>query len=155
MHKYFLALAMSSVALQAHAVGISLGIGNVFGQYATQAGTQPNNSSVDQVLQQISSEWNEKMPISVEPTLRLDKVSAEPGKHFTFHYTVDGKIDAGGTSLDFSRELKPQLKDQLCSSTENQKFLRNGITVAYQYRDHGGRPMGNAEFSPTDCGFKF
>ncbi|MGZ3240580.1 MAG: hypothetical protein ACXWIN_05955 [Burkholderiaceae bacterium] len=154
MNKFFLALALLVTNLEVHAIGFSLGIGNVFGQLATQSGTQVSGDSVDGVLQQLSTQLNQKMPVAVDPNTRLERVSAEPGRHFTYHYTLVAAPSAGNTPIDFSKEIKPQLKSQLCSSTENQKFLKNGVTIAYQYQDQGGRDIGEAEFTPNDCGFR-
>jgi hypothetical protein len=149
-----LAVALLSATLQAHALGLSLGIGNVFGPLATQSGTQMTGDGVDQVLQQLSTEYNEKMPVNLNASTRLDKVTAEPGRHFTYHYTVVGISNAGNMPIDFSKEIKPQLKDQFCGNTESQKLLKNGITVSYQYQDTNGRELGDAEFTPSDCGYK-
>ncbi len=154
MNKSVLAVALVSTTLQAHAIGFSLGIGNVFGQLAAQSGTQASGANVDQVLQQLSSELNQKMPMRTDAAMRLDRVSAEPGRHFTYHYTIVPTSNNDDGPIDFSKEIKPQLKNQMCSNTENQKFLKNGITVAYQYQDNRGHDIGEAEFTPNDCGYK-
>lgn len=153
MNKFILALALLSTNLAAHAIGFSLGIGNVFSQLASQSGMQPGGDSVDQVLQQLSTQLNQKMPINVDQSMRLDRVSAEPGRHFTYHYTVIADPTVGKMPIDFSKDVKPQLRSQLCSSADSQKFLKNGITVASQYQDAAGHPMGGAEVKPSDCGF--
>jgi hypothetical protein len=154
MVKPFLVIAMLSANLGAHAVGFaSLGIGNAFGQLAAQSGSNMSGDSVDAVLERLSEQLNEKMPVSVDPNTRLEKVSAERGRHFTYHYKLMADPTANNTPIDFSKEVKPQLKNQLCSSSENRKFLKNGVTVAYQYQDQTGRNIGGAEFTPSDCGF--
>jgi hypothetical protein len=156
MNKFILAFALLSTNLAAHAIGLSfgsLGIGNVFGQLASQSGVQASGESVDQVLQQISTQWNQKMPMEVDPGLRLDRVSAERGRHFTYHYTVVADPTAGKSPVDFSENSRPQLKSQMCSSADNQKFLKNGVTVASRYEDAAGHLIGEAEVTPTDCGF--
>ncbi|MGZ3158421.1 MAG: hypothetical protein ACXU7D_05400 [Burkholderiaceae bacterium] len=154
MIKTFLAIALVSANLEVHAIGLSLGIGNVFGQLATQSGAQASTDSVDDVLRRLSVQLNQKMPVSVDPNTLLEKVSAEPGRHFTYHYKFFADPSANNVPIDFSKEIKPQLKSQLCSSTENRKFLKNGVTVSYQYQDKGGRDIGGAEFTPSDCGFQ-
>lgn len=154
MNKSVLAVALVATTLQAHAIGFSIGIGNVFGQLATQSGAQTSADSVDQVLQQLSTELNQKMPIHTDAATRLDRVSAEPGRHFTYHYTILPTANDNNEPIDFAKDLKPQLKSQMCSSTENQKFLKNGITVSYQYQDSRGHDIGSAEFTPSDCGYK-
>ncbi len=154
MYKSTLAIALATATLQAHALGFSAGIGNMFGGLATQSGAQASADSVDQVLQSLSAELNKKMPMKADANTRLDRVSAEPGRHFTYHYTVDSTSALNGVPVDFSKEIKPQLKNQLCSNPDNQKFLKNGITIAYQYRDMNGHDIGDAEFTPKDCGFQ-
>ncbi|HEY8102012.1 MAG TPA: hypothetical protein VIF82_14810 [Burkholderiaceae bacterium] len=154
MVKYILATALLCTNFGVHAIGFSMDIGNVFGQLATQSGTQVRGDSVDDVLQRLSAQLNQKMPVTVDSNTRLERVSAEPGRHFTYHYTLVAAPSAGNTPIDFSKEIKPQLKSQLCGSTENQKFLKNGVTISYEYQDQGGRDIGGAEFTPTDCGFR-
>jgi hypothetical protein len=154
MIKPFLLIALLSANLEIHAMGFSsLGIGNAFGQLAAQSGTNMSGVSVDAVLERLCAQLNQKMPVSVDPNTQLEKVSAEPGRHFTYHYKLMADPTANNTPIDFSKEVKPQLKNQLCSSTENRKFLKNGVTIAYQYQDQTGRNIGGAEFTPSDCGF--
>jgi hypothetical protein len=151
-----LAITLVSVTLQAHAFGLGLsgGVGNIFGELATRSGTQASGDSIDEVLQQLSLELNKKMPISVDAVTRLDRVSAEPGRLFTYHYTVVPASDASTMRVDFSREIKPQLKSQMCSNPDTQKFLKNGVTVVYEYQDASGHELGDARFTPSDCGYK-
>ena len=63
-----LAITLVSVTLQAHAFGLGLsgGVGNIFGELATRSGTQTSGDSIDEVLQQLSLELNKKMPINVD-----------------------------------------------------------------------------------------
>lgn len=149
-----LTITLVSINLPAHAFGLSVDLGNVFSQLASQSGTQTSADTVDQVLQQLSAELNQKTPMKIDSVTRLDRVSAEPGRHFTYHYTVVPSPDAGNTRIDFSREIKPQLKSQLCSSPDTLKFLKNGVTLAYQYQDQSGHDLGDAELTPSDCGYK-
>jgi hypothetical protein len=137
----------------AHAIGLSLGIGNVFTQLASESGVDTGSNSIDQVLQQLSTQLNQKMPIKVDQNTRLDRVSAEPGRHFTYHYTVVADPTVGNTPIDFSKDVKSQLKSQMCSSPDSKKFLKNGVTVASEYQDAAGHEMGGAEVKPSDCGF--
>jgi hypothetical protein len=133
---------------------LSGGFGNVFGELATRSGTQASGDSIDEVLQQLSAELNKKMPINVDAVTRLDRVSAEPGRLFTYHYTVVPASDASTMRVDFSREIKPQLKSEMCSNPDTQKFLKNGVTVVYAYQDMSGHELGDARFTPSDCGYK-
>lgn len=145
MYKRIIVLALLATSLEAYA----LGVGSLFTQLATQSGTQGSGSSVDDVLRQLTAEINTKMPMNVDGSTRLDKVSTEPGRRFIYHYTVI----ADSKTIDFKQALKPQLKNQLCSSAEAQKFLKNGVSVSYQYQDKDGRELGGAEFTPSDCGY--
>jgi len=154
MYKFIITLALLSANQLVHAAGFSLDVGTVFNQFAAQTGGHGNVSNIDDILRRLSIQINQTMPISVDQNTRLDKVSAEPGKQITFHYTILGQFAGVDPVLDFSKDVKPQLKEQLCSSTETQKFLKNGVTVAYLYRDTSGREMGGATFTPSECGYK-
>lgn len=153
MNKLILAAALAAFNLQAHALGFSVGIGNLFGELATQSGTQATTDSVDQILQQLSAEMNQKMPMDIDATTRLDKVSVKPGRHFIYHYTM---LDApaAGEKTAFSSTDKSPLKSSMCNDPDAQKFLKNGVTVTYQYQDKTGRDLGSTEVTPGDCGFK-
>lgn len=154
MNKSILAIALVSLNLQAHALGFSVDVGNLFGELVTQSGTQSSGGSVDQVLKHLSADMNQKMPMDIDATTRLDKVSTEPGKHFIYHYTKLDEPAAAGEKAAYSSASKSPLKSDMCTSPEAQKFLKNGVSVTYQYQDKYGHDLGSTEVTPGDCGYK-
>ncbi len=139
-----------SSALEAQAVGL----GNIFGALMGKSGSQDHEKSIDDALTKVSAQMNKKMPIILDKDTRLDKVSAEPGRHLKYHYTLVSVRHGDINTAEFSKVIKPQLKSRLCEDVEMQKFLKNGVSVSYLYKTNDGRAIGGAEFSPSDCGYK-
>ena len=130
------------------------GIGNMFGMLMGKSGSLESDNAVDKVLVKVSAQMNSKLPIAVDNDTRLDSVSAVPGQHFIYHYTLVS-LNAGDVSPErFQNSVKPQLKNRLCDSTEMQNFLKNGVTISYLYKGKDGQRIGGAKFAPSDCGYR-
>lgn len=150
MLKPILFVAFISFSLIAQAAGI----GNMFGVLMGKSGSLESDNAVDNVLVKVSAQMNKKLPIAVDNDTRLDRVSAVPGQHFIYHYTLVG-LNASEVSVDrFQNSVKPELKNRLCDSSEMQNFLKNGVTISYLYKGKDGQPIGGAKFVPSDCGYK-
>jgi hypothetical protein len=145
-----LALCFTGMMQTAQAVGI----GDFFGNLMGRSGSQGRGITVDETLVKMSVQMNKKMPMTVDKETRLDRVSAEPGQHFIYHYTLTGLRSADINTGEFPKALKPQLKSRLCESAEMQNFLRNGVTISYMYRSSDGRPIGGIKFAPNECDTK-
>ena len=150
MLKPLLFVALISSSLLAHAAGI----GNVFGVLLGQSGALESDNAIDDVLVKVSAQMNKKLPIAVDGETRLDSVSAVPGQHFIYHYTLVALNSADVSAESFQTVIKPQLKSRLCESAEMQNFLRNGVTISYLYKGKDGQPIGSAKFEPSECGYK-
>ena len=150
MLKPLLFVALISSSLFAHAAGI----GNVFGVLLGQSGALESDNAIDDVLVKVSAQMNKKLPIAVDGETRLDSVSAVPGQHFIYHYTLVALNSADVSAESFQTVIKPQLKSRLCESAEMQNFLRNGVTISYLYKGKDGQPIGSAKFEPSECGYK-
>ena len=145
-----MAVLFLSLTFQVQAVGL----GNIFGALMGKSGSQGHEKSVDDALIKVSALMNKKMPVIIDKDTRLDKVSAEPGQHLKYHYTLVGVRNGDVNIVEFSKAIKPQLKSRLCENIEMQKFLKSGVSISYLYRGNDGRAIGGAEFSPSDCGYK-
>lgn len=149
MLKPILFFAFFSASLVANAAGI----GNLFGVLMGKSGVSEADAAVDNVLIKVSAQMNKTLPVAVDNDTRLDSVSAVPGQHFIYHYTLVA-LNGNDVNADSFHDLvRPQLKSRLCDSSEMQKFLRNGVTISYLYKGKDGQPIGSAKFAPSDCGY--
>lgn len=130
------------------------GIGNIFGALMGRSGSPGQETTVDEALVKVSSQINKKMPILVDNETRLDRVSAEPGPQFIYHYTLLSVSSKDVNSEEFYKLAKPQLKSRLCGNTEMQSFLKSGVSISYMYRGSDGRAIGGVKFAPSECGYK-
>lgn len=130
------------------------GIGNLFGVLIGQSGALESDNEIDNVLAKVSAQINKKLPIKVDDDTRLDSVSAVPGQHFMYHYTLVALNGSDVSTDSFETVVKPQLKRRLCDSAEMQNFLKNGVTISYLYKGKDGQPIGSAKFEPSECGYK-
>lgn len=149
MLKLILSISFCVISVSAQAAGM----GEVFGALMSKSGAANSDQAVDEVLAKMSVRMNRKLPVSVDKDTRLDRVSAVPGQHFIYHYTLVN-LGANDVNTDtFHKKFKPRLKDRLCGSTEMQNFLKNGVSISYLYKGKEGAPIGGAKFAPSDCGY--
>ena len=147
------ASALMLFTLSAQAGGFSDLYGAFAGRFDSYGtGREGQAKQLDAVLLQVSETMNKRMPQSVDPDTRLDRVSAEPGPHFSYHYTLLARSSADVDKVSFARAIRTQLKSKLCDSKQIRSFLNHGIAVSYTYRDKNGLPIGGAEFAPNSCG---
>ncbi len=150
MKKFIFVLTLSVAGIapsMTHAAGLADFLGNLMGR----TGSQGRAITVDETLLKMSTQMNKKMPMTVDKETRLDRVSAEPGNHFIYHYTLTGMRSADINTGEFPKAIKPQLKTRLCESTEMQNFLKNGVTISYLYKSSDGYPVGGVKFAPNEC----
>lgn len=152
MRRIFVVSFLSLTALSAQAGGI----GDLFGAFAGRIDTYGSGhdgqaKQMEAALIKVSEYMNKRMPELINPETRLDRVSAEPGPHFSYHYTL---LDTNGADVDktsFMADLRGRLKSTVCQKAEIRNFLNHGITVAYSYRGKDNAPVGTAEFAPNTC----
>ena len=152
MRKVIVVSFLGLTALSAQAGGI----GDLFGAFAGRIDTYGSGhdgqvKQMEAMLVKVSEYMNKRMPELVNPETRLDRVSAEPGPHFSYHYTL---LDSNGADIDkasFMANLRPKLKTSVCTKPEVRNFLNHGVTVIYSYRGKDNAPIGTAEFAPNTC----
>jgi hypothetical protein len=132
------------------------GFGDFFGAFAGKfdsygTGHEGQEKLLDAVLVRVSTYMNKRMPEAIDQDTRLDRVSAEPGSHFSYHYTLLKSESADIDRAKFDSMIRPQLKSRLCNSTQIRSFFGHGVTVSYLYRSKDGVPVGGAEFAPNSC----
>lgn len=149
MARIFLLAGLLAFGLPAQA----LGFGELFGALMGQSGATKGKADVDQALAGLSAQFNKKTPLRVDKHTRLDKVTAEPGSHLIYHYTLIGMRNAEVDRAGFREKMRPQLKSRLCSSAEMQNFLKSGVHISYRYKAADGGSIADFTFAPSDCGY--
>jgi hypothetical protein len=152
MRNFIIALMMAFAGMAQTAYAVSMG--DFFGNLMGRSGSQGRGITVDETLVKMSTQMNKKMPMVIDKETRLDRVSAEPGHHFIYHYTLTGMRSADINTGEFPKAIKPQLKTRLCDSAEMRNFLKNGVTISYLYRSSDGHPVGGIKFAPDECDAK-
>jgi hypothetical protein len=139
-------------ALSAQAAGLGDIFGAIAGRFdSSGSGRDAQAKQFDDALQKVSEYMNKRMPETIDQYTRLDRVSAEPGSHFSYHYTL---LDRTGSAVDkeaFITSIRPQLKGKLCGNPQIKNFFNHGVTVSYIYQGADGQPIGGAEFAPNTC----
>lgn|GEM_PF-1528227 len=152
MRKIIGAAVATLFATSAYAAGFGDLLGSFAGRYETYgAGREAQAKQLDDVLLKVSEYMNKRMPEQIDSETRLDRVSAEPGAHFSYHYTL---LDSASTTVDktaFSSNIKEKVKPSVCSSAQIRNFFNHGVTVGYLYQGKDGLPVGGADFAPTFC----
>ena len=155
MTKSFVSTVLMSTALGVgFFVSTSAGAAGFGGMVTSMLG-QPGaeNMNVDETLVRMSEKMNRTMPQKVDASTRLDKVSAEPGQRFSYHYTM---LDVQGKDVNtanFYKTFRPTLQKKVCGDENLKMFFRNRVTVAYDYQGKDGQEIGKLVFSPKDCGY--
>jgi len=132
------------------------GIGDLFGAFAGRidtygSGHEGQTKQMENLLVKVSEYKNKHMPELIDPDTRLDRVSVEPGLHFSYHYTL---LASNGSDIDkagFMASQRAKLKSTMCQKSDVRNFLDHGITLAYSYRSKDNVPVGTAEFAPNSC----
>jgi len=156
MRKLFVACLLALCAFASQAAGIGDYFGAIAGRFDSYGtGREGQEKLMDAVLIQVSEYMNKRMPEVIDQDTRLDRVSAEPGSHFSYHYTLLANDSIEDVRANFVSTVRPQLKNKVCESAQNRNFFVHGITVSYVYQGKDGAAIGGAEFAPDSCvGFK-
>lgn len=126
--------------------------GGLFNSLVGQSGNEKIN--LDETLVRMSQKMNRNMPQTVDVATRLEKVSAEPGQQFAYHYTLVNVRSKEIDTANFYEMVRPTLQKRVCAAKDLKVFFRNRVTVAYAYRGKDGNDIGKIAFSPTDCGYR-
>lgn len=152
MRKIIGAAVTVLIAGSAHAAGFSDLLGSFAGRYETYGtGREAQAKQLDDVLLRLSEFMNKRMPEAVDAETRLDRVSAEPGAHFSYHYTLLASNSTDIDKANFASTIRQKVKGKLCENTQVRNFFNHGVTVGYLYQGSDGLPVGGADFPPNSC----
>lgn len=129
------------------------GLGSMFAEIIGSATGKSiaDSQTIEKALITITNQVNQRMPMMVDSSTRIDNVIGQ-GKKFTYNYTfvsaTFNEINKEKLSLFFKK-----LKAGICSSPDLVVFLKNGITIAYSYRASDGIFVSKLEVTPQECGY--
>lgn len=146
----FLACAAGSLA---HAGPFS-DMGTMMGGMTGAWNDNRSGRNLDQTLENVSAYLNRDVPITLDSDTRLDRVTAEPGRRLSYHYTLTSLQAKDIRRADFQKTIRGPIQARLCESTEMRGFLKRGVTISYYYRASDGQPLGLTRFTASDCGLQ-
>ena len=148
MKKRTLAIFLACMTTLAQAGPFS----NLMGQIAGAAGEEEGGRTLDQTLASVSAHLSRSTPMMVDPDTRLDRVTSEPGRNLSYHYTLTTVASKAFKRAEFQQLIREPLQTKLCVSPEMRGFLVRGVTISYNYLGSDGRRLGAARFNASDCG---
>lgn len=109
--------------------------------------------SVEDMLQIASKDMNATLPLMVDKATQLDRVSAGPGKTYTYHFTLVAVTSSNVTQQQFNASTqRARAKAFVCTNPDMSKFRQEGVVVVYSYRGKDGGLIDEIATNPMDCG---
>lgn len=115
-----------------------------YGKYKQTAAER----SIEEQLEQGAEELNKQLSSAgmSNDQIRMDSVTAGPGRQLTFLFTV---CQLNQLTDEHLRGLFVGNRDRLCSSNLR-RLLDSGVTFNYRYRDNDARWTREVTVRPTD-----
>lgn len=120
----------------------------------TQALTSCNKEkTVDDDLKEVAANINKTTPQNLADGVRLDSVSAQPGKIFKYNYTLtdDEKESVTPEQIEsFKTSAKEGALRVIKTSPDIKEFRDNDVTMVYTYYDKNGKPTADFKIAPAE-----
>jgi hypothetical protein len=94
---------------------------------------------------------NNSTPIAVTRTISLDGAEYGPGLMFTYVYTLLDTSDTAANQTSLDLNFVQRMRRDVCTSGQHAAWLRDGVTVRYQYRDGAGQKVGSMDINTATC----
>lgn len=102
------------------------------------------------MLQQITQQLNQGLPMMVNDMARWDSVSAGPGQVLNYYFTVVTREQPSTSDL---KQLQNILVSSTCNDQSVSILLENGVALSFNYRGNSGRSLASVRVNPADCGY--
>jgi len=109
--------------------------------------------TVDDDLKEVAANINKTTPQNLADGVRLDSVSAQPGKIFKYNYTLtdDEKESVTPEQIEtFKTTAKEGALRVIKTSPEIKEFRDNDVTMVYTYYDKNGKPTADFKIIPSE-----
>lgn len=109
--------------------------------------------AIEDELKKVAADINKTTPQNLADRVRLDSVSAKPGKIFKYNYTLTDDIKENVSPEDietFKTQTKEGALKVIKTSGEIKEFRDNDVTMEYLYYDKNGKPIADFTITPTE-----
>lgn len=109
--------------------------------------------AIEDELKKVAADINKTTPQNLADEVRLDSVSAKPGKIFKYNYTLTDDIKENVSPEDietFKTQTKEGALKVIKTSGEIKEFRDNDVTMEYFYYDKNGKPIADFTITPTE-----
>lgn len=107
----------------------------------------------DNELKQAAAGMNKLGPQMMSNGIRLDSVSAQPGKIFKYNYTLTEAVKESVSPEEieaFKKQAKEGALSVVKTSPEIKEFRDNDVTMTYFYYDKNGKPTMDFTIAPAE-----
>ena len=102
------------------------------------------------MLQQITQQLNQGLPMMVNDMARWDSVSAGPGQVLNYYFTVVTREQPSTNDL---KQLQNILVSSTCNDQSVSLLLENGVALSFTYLGNRGQSLASVRVNPADCGY--
>lgn len=109
--------------------------------------------TVDKELKEVADNMNKMAPQLLSDGVRLDSVSAQPGKTLRYNYTLTDDIKENVTPEEiesFKKESKEGALKVIKTSAEIKEFRDREVTMEYVYYDKNGKKTSDFKITPAE-----
>lgn len=109
--------------------------------------------NIDDDLKEVAVNINKTTPQNLADGVRLDSVSAQPGKIFRYNYTLtdDVKEDVSPDQIaTFKSNAKEGALRIVKTSPDIKEFRDNEVTMIYTYYDKNGKQTADFKITPQE-----
>ncbi|WP_374460680.1 hypothetical protein [Chryseobacterium taeanense] len=113
--------------------------------------------TIDDDLKEVAANINKTTPQNLADGVRLDSVSAQPGKIFKYNYTLTDDVKESVTPEQieaFKASAKEGALRVVKTSPDIKEFRDNGVTMVYTYYDKNGKPTTDFKITPEEYKIK-
>lgn len=109
--------------------------------------------TIDDDLKEVAANINKTAPQNLADGVRLDSVSAQPGKIFRYNYTLTEDVNESVTPEQiesFKKTAKEGALQVIKTSPDIKEFRDNDVTMVYTYYDKNGKPTTDFKITPQE-----
>ncbi|SMP27229.1 hypothetical protein [Chryseobacterium profundimaris] len=109
--------------------------------------------TIDDDLKEVAASMNKATPQNLADGVRLDSVSAQPGKIFRYNYTLVDDVKESVTPEQiemFKTSAKEGALRVIKTSPDIKQFRDNDVTMVYNYYDKNGKPTADFKITPEE-----
>ncbi|MGE4514838.1 MAG: hypothetical protein AB7E26_13660 [Chryseobacterium sp.] len=113
--------------------------------------------TIDDDLKEVAANINKTTPQNLADGVRLDSVSAQPGKIFKYNYTLTDDVKESVTPEQieaFKASAKEGALRVVKTSPDIKEFRDNDVTMVYTYYDKNGKPTTDFKITPEEYKIK-